>query len=337
MLASRLRIGVLGAARIARAFVAGCRGSRLVDVVGVASRRPETARAFAEDCGLARWFGSYEAMLADRDVDAVYLPLPTGLHAKWAIRAVEAGKHVLCEKPLTTSAAEARAMFAAARRHGVALREAYPYLAQQQTAQIRRWIGEGAIGRTGLIRVGFSALIDDPSNVRYAPELGGGAMYDLGSYGVSFLRVVVGSRPLRAQATSIFHARGVDVTTLANLEFEGGLLAQVACSFSGGYQRSAAICGDKGVIETSFPNHPPIGGSPVLRIRRGVGQTDVFEEAEVEPANGFLAEAESFARLIAQGEAAWSGASEQESIDIAATIDAIRASARSGGWETVAP
>lgn len=330
-----LRIGVLGAANIARAFVAGCAPSQRVHVAAVASRDGAKARAFAQETGVPRTHDTYEALLADPDIDAVYVPLPNGLHAPWSIRAVEAGKHVLCEKPLATSADEVRAMFAAAARRGVTLREAYPYLAQPYMRTLRDWIAGGAIGRLKLMRAHFSFRLDRPADVRLDPAIGGGALYDLGCYVISLARIVAGARPARARAHSILHERGVDLTTLATLEQADGALVDVTCSFAMAAHRTAAIYGEDGMIETNFLNHPPLAGPPVLRIRRGVTANIPFEDAEVEHANGFRLSAESFADLAQGASQDWAGASPQESLDIAMTIDAIRASSVSGRPESV--
>jgi D-xylose 1-dehydrogenase (NADP+, D-xylono-1,5-lactone-forming) len=331
-----LRIGILGAANIARAFTAGCAASPDLEVAAVASRDLAKSKSFAAEVGIARALGSYEALLEDEDIEAVYIPLPNSMHAQWAIRAAETGKHVLCEKPLALDANEARAMFKAAEKHNVILREAYPYLAQPQTAQLRAWLAEQAIGRLRLIRSTFGVLFVDPANIRLNPTLGGGALYDTGSYAVSLIRIVAGTRPARVQAVAQYDANGVDLTTLANLEFADGLLAQCTCSFATAYHRHASIAGDKGVIETNYLNHPPAAGPPVLQIRRGVPATIPFETMQVPDGNGFRLETESFARLVRGETDAWSGATAQESIDIALTLDAIRDSARSGGWVQVA-
>jgi xylose dehydrogenase (NAD/NADP) len=330
-----LRLGVLGAANIVRAFAAGCAPSSEVEIAAVASRGLDKAQAFAAETGIARAHGSYEALLQDPDLDAIYIPLPNAMHAEWAIRAVEAGKHVLCEKPLAMNAGEARAMFAAAERQGVTLREAYPYMAQEQTAILRGWLAEGAIGEVRLIRSTFTVFFADPANIRLSPTLGGGALYDAGSYAASLVRLAAGRRPLRVHATSQRDANGVDLTTVATLEFDGGLVAQLSCSFATAYHRHASIAGDKGIIETNYLNHPPAGGPAVLQIRRGVPMTTPFEAVPIPDGNGFRREAESFAKLLREGEGAWTGATPQDSIDIALTLDAIRASAASGRWEDV--
>jgi len=327
-----LRIGMLGAANIGRQFAQGCKPSAVVEVDAVASRTLDKARAYAAELGIPRALGSYEALLADTAIDAVYIPLPNSMHAEWAIRAAEAGKHVLCEKPLAMDAAEARAMFAAASKHKVVLREAYPYMAQAQTRTLRRWLAEGAVGRLRLIRSSFCVLFTDPANIRLIPELGGGALYDAGSYAVSLVRIAAGRRPLRARATATLDAKGVDRTTIAELDFGDGLLAQVACSFESAFHRHASIHGEAGAIETNYLNHPPVGGPAVLTIRRGVANTVAMAPEPVPEGNGFRLEAESFAALLRDGEAAWTGATPAESVDIALTLDAIRRSARSLQW-----
>ncbi|BBK34419.1 putative dehydrogenase [Stella humosa] len=334
--AKPLQLGILGAANIARAFTSGVAPSADVAIAAVASRDPAKAEAFARECGIPRFHGSYEAMLADPDIEAIYNPLPNSLHAEWSIRAVEAGKHVLCEKPLAMTAAEARAMFDAARRHGRHLVEAYPYRAQAQTLKMRELLAAGAIGRVELVRSSFGIPFSDPTNIRLKPEVGGGALLDAGSYAVSLALLAVGERPERVSATSRWSATGVDLSTVATLEFPGGALGLVSCSFATAYHRQALISGAAGTIETTYLNHPPMGGPPVLSVKRGTTAAAVAEIVEVAPGNGFLAEAESFVRLLRQGREHWTGATPEESIDIALTLDAIGESARSGAAVRVA-
>jgi D-xylose 1-dehydrogenase (NADP+, D-xylono-1,5-lactone-forming) len=331
-----LRIGILGAANIARAFTAAVAPSKLVTVAAVASRDAAKAEAFARECGIARALGSYEALLADPAIDAIYNPLPNTLHAEWSIRAVEAGKHVLCEKPLATTAADARAMFAAAKKHNVHLVEAYPYRSQPQTLKLQELLKAGAVGKLQLIRASFGVPFSDATNIRLRPDVGGGALLDAGSYAVSLILLAAGERPTRVNATAQWFDTGVDRTTVATLEFASGLLAQMACSFATGYHRHALISGDAGSIETTYLNHPPIGGPPVLTVRRGPTVATAPETIEVAGGNGFLGEADSFQRLVTQGVEQWTGATPDQSIDIALTLEAIQKSARSGAPVPVA-
>lgn len=325
-----LRIGILGTAQIARQFITGVRPSKVVDVVAVASRDAERARAYAAEFDIARSHGSYEALLDDPNVEAIYNPLPNSLHAEWSMKAVRAGKHVLCEKPLATSGAEAIQMFEAARAAGRILLEAYPYLAQPQTAKTREVLASGGIGRPELIRTSFGVPFADPTNIRLKPDLAGGALMDAGSYCVSFVCVMAGERPSAVTAFARWGETGVDRTLVATLEFASGLVAQVAASFATAYHRHAQIAGDQGVIETLFLNHPPLGGAPMIQIRRGATAAGELQTIDVPGGNGFFFEAESFVRHVRGAPNAWTGATPAQSVDIAFTLEALLASARSG-------
>ena len=331
-----IRIGVLGAANIARDFIKGTASSKALRVTSVASRTADKAAAFAKETGLERTFASYEAMLADPAIDVVYNPLPNGLHAEWSIKAADAGKHVLCEKPLAVSEAEAKAMFAAAARNAVQLAEAYPYMAQPMTLEVRKLIAAGAVGKPQLIRASFGIPFSDPNNIRLMADLAGGAVMDVGSYTSSFIRIMAGERPNRVHAVARWGDTGVDRTLAGTFEFPSGLLAQVGASFATGYHRHGQIAGDKGCIDTMFLNHPPIGGPASFQLRRGTMAVTPIETIPVPEGNGFLAEAESFAHLVASGDATtWTGATAQESIDIAAMLEALIKSARQGTPVTI--
>ncbi|MEO8345729.1 MAG: Gfo/Idh/MocA family oxidoreductase [Betaproteobacteria bacterium] len=325
-----LRMGVLGAAKIARLFVEAVKTSPKIVVTAVASRDAERAAVFARDMGIARVHPSYDALFADPEIDAIYVPLPNSLHAQWSIRAADAGKHVLCEKPLAATAAEARAMFDAAKRNGVYVVEAYPYLAQPQTLKLRELLATGAIGRVHLIQAAFGFPLTDMSNIRMDPGLAGGALMDAGSYPVSLVRTIAGSAPHRVHAMSRWATSGVDMTTLATLEFGDGLLAQISCSFATARHRHAFIAGDAGSIATSYFNDTSAAFPPLLEVKRGSGWDAAREVIETAATSGFLAEAESFHDLVRSGWAHWTGATPAESIDIALTLDALTASTRQG-------
>ncbi len=325
-----LRIGILGAARIARSFVEAVRPSGKVIVAAVASRDVERATVFARELGIARVHASYDALFADPDIDAVYVPLPNNLHAQWSIRAASAGKHVLCEKPLAASAAQARAMFEAAQNNGVYLVEAYPYRAQAQTLKVRELLAARAIGRIQLVQASFGFPLTDAANIRMDPHLAGGALMDAGSYPVSFVRTVTGTAPSRVSALSRWGATGVDVTTMATLEYPDGLLAQISCAFTTTRHRHAFIAGDAGSISTTYFNDTGPDFPPLVDLRRGSGWDAAREVIETEAGPGFLAEAESFHDLVRFGWDRWTGATPAESIDIAMTLDALAASSREG-------
>jgi predicted dehydrogenase len=334
-----LRYGILGAANIARQFTRGMAGSALATVDAVASRSAGKAAAFAAELGIPRHHASYEALLADPAIDAIYIPLPNDLHAEWAIKAADAGKHVLCEKPLAVTVAEARAMFSAALANNVHLAEAYPYMSQPQTLELRRLLAEGAVGRVQLITAAFGfglvtaegAPKGDPANIRLDPARAGGGLLDAGTYSMSMARIIAGERPTRAFAVGRYTQTGVDQTVVAMLEFPSGAIAQVTSSMSTSQHRHAVVVGDAGVIETSYSNHAPPEGLS-LRVKRGVPGTIPFETMPVPGGDGFRAEGESFARMVREGAAAWNGASEAESIDTVLALSAIAKSARLGGW-----
>jgi D-xylose 1-dehydrogenase (NADP+, D-xylono-1,5-lactone-forming) len=332
---SALRFGVLGAAKIARSFIAGVAPSELIDVVAVASRDLQKGKAFASELNVPRVHGSYEALLDDPEIDAVYVPLPNTLHAEWVIKALDAGKHVLCEKPIAVSSDDARRMYAAARRNKVFLAEAYPYRAQEQTLALQRLLADGAIGRVQTVHACFGVTFTDPANIRLDPDRGGGALLDAGSYAMNFLRMVAGEKPTRVNAIARWAESGVDLTVIANLEFASGLLGQITCSFSTAYHRHALIAGSNGILETTFLNSPPEAGPPEIHLRRGIPSTTPRETITLSGKSGFLAEADSFARAIAQGPDHWTGCTEQESVDTIAALEAIARSIRSEKWEAV--
>ncbi len=325
-----LRIGVLGAANIARSFISALHGSTKVDVCAVASRDAAKSDAFAKETGLTQSFESYEAMLADASIEAIYNPLPNNLHAEWTIKAADAGKHVLCEKPFSANAAEAKAMFDAARANGVYVVEAYPYRAQPQTIKLAELLRENAIGKVQLIQASFGFPLVMSNNIRWNPSLAGGALMDAGSYPVSLVRMVAGARPVRAQAMAQFAESGVDRALMGTVEFANGVLAQISCSFGTARHRHALIVGDGGTIETTFYNDTSATLPPQLLVKRGVAFDAPREVVETAAAPGFRAQGEAFCDLVRHGWSAWPGTTPDETMDIMRIIDALAASARDG-------
>jgi len=325
-----LRIGILSTANIARQLIDGVRASTKLKVAAVASRNADKAAAFARETGVPRSFPTYEALLADPAIDAIYNPLPNNLHAEWSIRAIESGKHVLCEKPLATTPDDARAMFAAAKRAKVILVEGYPYRAQPQTVRLRGLLAEGVIGSVRYIQASIGFPMSDPSNIRLNPALAGGALMDAGCYPVSLVRMIAGTRPTRVHAMADFADTGVDRTLVASLAHGNGLLAQISTSFATARHRHAFIAGDAGSIGTNYFNDTSEAMPAVLELKRGSGWDAKRESIANATTNGFLAQAESFCDLVTQGWDRWTGVSEQESIDIAVTMEALATSARIG-------
>ncbi|HEY0685413.1 MAG TPA: Gfo/Idh/MocA family oxidoreductase [Steroidobacter sp.] len=310
-----IRLGILGAARIAAGFVAGARLSQRVEVVAVGSRDAAKAAEFARAHGIERAL-SYEELLGAMDIDAVYIPLPNSLHAPWSIAALRAGKHVLCEKPLALSEAEALEMFEAADAASVVLLEGYPYLYQPMMQQIERLIAEGAIGEIQTITAACGFTLNNPNDIRLDPSLGGGALLDSGCYPVSFIRQLIGNRPTRVSAVARWR-NDVDETLAATLEFASGAIAQVTCSFATGLHRSALIAGSGGIIETEFQNHTIRSQTPSFRLRRGSDWRNPTETIPVPREDGFRLELDAFVDMIEHGDSA---ARRAASIDNAWTL-----------------
>jgi xylose dehydrogenase (NAD/NADP) len=331
-----LRLGVLGTAGIARDFIASVAASSTVKITAIASRSLEKGRGFAHETGVAHWYGSYDELLADRDIDAIYNPLPNSLHAEWSIRALEAGKHVLCEKPLAVTASEARAMFAAARKHGLRLVEGFPYRVQPHAIKLKELINQEIIGKLTTIQAAFG-FFASAQDIRLNPALAGGALLDGGTYPVSLVRLLAGQRPIRVSTMARWHATGVDQTLIASLEHSNGLLAQISCSIASGPHRQALITGTDGVIQTPYLNFPPLDRPAVMQLRRGHSWEAPYETIEAPAVDAFRAEAESFERLIRLGPDQWSGATPEESIDIMLTLEAILQSARTRREVEIAP
>ena len=337
-----LRLGILGCANIARQFARDVAPSRLVRIDAVGSRDAAKARSFAADFGIARAHAGYDALLDDDALDAVYIPLPNSLHAQWTMRAAQRGRHVLCEKPLAMSLAEARSMFDAARRHGVLLLEAYPWWFQPQTGTLLELLG--ALGTVRSVQACFGFTLRDPAgtNIRSSAALGGGALMDAGCYPLSLIRLAMGRAPQRVQASARMAPSGVDVATAATLHYDDGAVAQMTCAMDAVLHRQASIVGSAGVIHTEFLNHTskpgphPWGYLPSqLRVRRGgIG---AFEAPDSPVGSGFRFAAEAFATVVAARDSAAIERAAQASLDIAATLDAIVASARSGETVAVSP
>ena len=337
-----VRFGILGAANIAREFMGGVKQSPLLTVQAIASRDGNKASEFAKTFNIPDQHANYEAMLADPAIEAVYIPLPNDLHAVWAIKAAEAGKHVLCEKPLAVGLSDATSMFRAAHKAGVKLAEAYPYMAQPQTILMNALIAEGAIGQIQTISAAFGfgivapdgTPIANPANIRLRPDRAGGGLLDAGTYAVSLVRLAVGERPTRVIASGRYTKTEVDQTVVALLEFPSGVLGHISCSMSSSFHRKALIVGSNGVIETDYSNHGPADGQLHMNIKRGVPKIIGFETSTISAADGFKLEAESFATWVRTGKG-WTGASEAVSLDVAATIEAITKSLKSGRYEEV--
>jgi predicted dehydrogenase len=229
--AHRLRFGVLSTARIGRTSVnPAIQASRNAELLAVASRDTDRAGDLAKEFSIPRHYGSYEALLDDPDIEAVYIPLPNSLHREWAIRSAERKKHVLCEKPLALCVAEAMEMQAAADANGVRLMEAFMYRFHPRNQKLIQMVHDGAVGGLTLIRSAFTFRLARPDNIRLRPELGGGALRDVGCYCVDAARRLGGGLPVEAQAWASYGPTGVDTRLAGALRFESGVIAQFDCA-----------------------------------------------------------------------------------------------------------
>ncbi|MHB1199253.1 MAG: Gfo/Idh/MocA family protein [Polaromonas sp.] len=335
--ASALRIGILGCANIARQFVRDVADSPKVRIVAAASRRLESAVEFSKAFGIERGFGSYAALLADDEIDAIYLPLPNSLHAEWAIHAAEAGKHVLCEKPLALGLQQAESMFDAAHKNKVMLLESFPYQFQPQTGAMLELLRGGAIGNVRSMQACFGFTLSNPNgNIRLNPELGGGALLDAGSYALSLIRLVMGCAPAYVMTDATWADSGVDISAMATLYYADGRRAQLSCAMDAANYRRATIAGSAGTLETEYLNHTsshidqsPYGYLPSqLRLRRGTANTVAFEDIASDAGSGFRFAAEAFADAVATKDFAAINQAAQASLDNAATLEALARSAK---------
>jgi predicted dehydrogenase len=271
-----LRWGILGPGRIAPRLVRAVAGCARGELVGVASRDASRAAAFARAHAIPGAFGSYEALLADPDIDVVYVSLPNHLHAEWTIRALEAGKHVLCEKPLALAVAEVDAIVGAARRSGRIAVEAFMYLHHPQILRAVELAGSGALGPLELVSGTFSFFLTHPDDPRIDPARGGGSLWDVGCYPVSFARRIAGAEPDSVAAFARFDERGVDRTFIGQLHFGSGLLAQFDSGFAAPDRERLEIVGGEATLVLAAPFLPePDGPAPSLTLWRGRDATRI--------------------------------------------------------------
>jgi predicted dehydrogenase len=299
-----VRWGVLSTAKIGidKVIPATAAADRC-EVVAIASRDLERARAAAFELGIARAFGSYEDLLADPDVDAVYNPLPNNLHAEWTIAAARAGKHVLCEKPLATTSADAERMIQACEAEGVLLMEAFMYRLHPTWEAVTSLVASGRIGELKTVQSWFSYFNDDPGDIRNLVETGGGALYDIGCYCVNLSRMLFGAEPERVGGSVLRDpVMGIDVLTSGILDF-GDVVATFTCSTRAEPDQRVHIYGTDGRISIEIPfNIPP--DRPTRVFVTAGGDPPVRPETEVltfDPANEYTIQAERFAAAVLDG------------------------------------
>jgi len=298
-MSDKIRWGILGAANIGRKVIPAIHQAHNSVVAAVASRDQAKARAYADELNIPQAYGSYEALLNDPAIDAIYIPLPNGLHYEWSLKCAAAGKPVLCEKPLTSNATEARELVEVFERAGLTFAEAFMYRHHPMTRRVVELIRGGAIGQVSIIAAAFTFPIRRETDVRLNTDLAGGALMDVGCYPVSLMRMVTGEEPDAVTAIANFGgASQVDETLSGVFHFPSGAIGHFDCGFRTFFTNAYEVRGTTGkiTIEPSFtmpPDHPT-----TIRLITQDGATNRVEEIEIAPANSYQLMVEDFAAAI---------------------------------------
>lgn len=287
-----VRLGIVSTAGINRLVIPPAKASVLVDLVAVASRDEKRASDYAKDWEIGRSYGSYDALLADTDVEAVYISLPNHEHVPWTLRALEAGKHVLCEKPLTRRPAEVETVWSLAESLGLVVCEAFMWRHIPQTKRFAELVAGGAIGELQFVRSLFSFAMSDPAtNVRMKKEWEGGSLMDVGTYCVSGIRLLAGE-PEAVYGEQVLGGEGVDVRFGGLMRYSSGVRGLFYSSFESPPRKELEAIGSEGVLRLHDPWHAWRGGIELQRGEEG------SEQIEVESGDAYLLELEDFARAI---------------------------------------
>lgn len=290
-----LNWGLLSTARINRALIPPLQVSKRNGLLAVGSRSQATADAYAKEKKIPRAYGSYEALLADPDIDVIYNPLPNHLHAAWTIKAVEAGKHVLCEKPLALTVDEVDAIRSAAQKHGRVVAEAFMYRYHPQTLKVQELVRSGSLGTLKLIRGSFSFVLAREGDVRLNPEMGGGSIWDVGCYPISYARSVVGEEPLEVFGWQVTGPTGIDKTFVGQMRFKDDVIAQFDSSFVIPFHAFMEIVGSEGTLNIPRPFKP--GVNEKIYLTRG----EKTETITIKGQELYLGEVEDMADAILLG------------------------------------
>jgi predicted dehydrogenase len=316
-----LRLGLLSTARINLEILAGAAGSDRVEVVAVASRDGSRAGEYARAHGIPKAHGSYDDLLRDDSVDAVYVSLPNALHHEWTMRALRAGKHVLCEKPYSRSPAEVAQAYGAAERAGLVLTEAFMWRHHPQAGLARSLVSSGRIGRLQVVRSTFSFRLGDPADIRLRPELAGGALMDVGCYCVSGSRLLAGE-PTRVSGEGILGASGVDLAFVGVLHFPGEVVAYFDAAFVLPRRQELIAVGEDATLVVSAPWRVDWGG--VVEVH----ENGAVERVPVPAGDSYRLELENLADAVAGVAPPLLG--RADAMGQARTIDALYRASREG-------
>ena len=317
-----LNWGLLSTARINRSVIPPLKASKRTRLTAVASRTKDAADAYAREWKIPMAYGSYESLLADPDIDVIYNSLPNHLHAEWTIKALEAGKHVLCEKPLALRVEEVDAVKEAARKHGRVVAEAFMYRHHPQTLKVQELVKDGSLGTLKLIRGSFSFVLSRAGDVRLNPEWGGGSIWDIGCYPISYARAVVGGEPLEVFGWQVTGPTGVDETFVGQMRFADDILMQFDSSFAVPFHSFMETVGSEGTLNIPRPFKPETD-EKIYLTRNGKTETIKIKGQEL-----YLGEVEDLADAILLGKEP--RISLDDSRGNVATITALIESARTG-------
>ena len=316
-----LRWGILGTARINRRVIPAMRLARRSEVAAVASRDRARAESYASEWAIPRATVGYQTMLDDSSIDAVYIPLPNTQHVEWTLAAIAAGKHVLCEKPLALDPADVDRIAAAAAANQVVVEEGFMYRHEPLTARVMSLIAGGAIGSIRAVVSGFTFALDPAHNIRLNPQLGGGSLWDVGGYPVTYAQLIMGHEPKMVFGSAHWHPSGVDEEFMGMLRFDEGATANIFAGFRTPYRTWLEVLGTEGALTVPNPFRP--GPLETLEIeRRGtIEHIEVIGSPEI-----FVREIENFENSVLDG--APQVISLAESRRAAATLAALHASAK---------
>jgi len=315
-----MRLGIVSTADINRKVIPGARASEKVELVAVASRDQQRAEEYARTWEIERAYGSYEALLEDPDVDAVYISLPNTLHREWSIRSLEAGKHVICEKPFSRRVEDVEAAFDAAERTGRLLTEAFMYRHNPQTKRVAELVREGAIGDLRVVRTAFSYSLYDAENIRLRTDVDGGSLMDVGCYCVSGSRLLAGE-PESVNGQAYIGPTGTDWVFTGALRFPHDVLALFDCGTCLPERDELEAIGSEGSLFLDDPWHCD---EPVIELRRDDG----VERIELDPVDSYRLELENLADAIAGTTPLLLG--REDALGQARTIAALFRSAETG-------
>jgi D-xylose 1-dehydrogenase (NADP+, D-xylono-1,5-lactone-forming) len=318
--ANAVRWGILSTADINRKVIPGAHASPKVELLAVASREQSRAEEYARTWEIERAYGSYEALLADPEIEAVYISLPNTMHCEWSVNALEAGKHVLCEKPLSRHADQVEAAFDASERAGRLLSEAFMYRHNPQTKRVKQLVDEGAIGELRLVRSTFSYSLYDEDNIRLRTDVEGGALMDVGCYTVSGSRLF-GGEPEKVYGEAWFGPSGTDWVFTGTLRFPGNTIAVFDCGTAMPERDELQAIGSEGSLVLDDPWHCHV---PVIELRRD----GKIERIELEPVDSYRLELENLSDAIrGEGELLLG---REDAVGQARTLEALYESATNG-------